>query len=202
MVLFSRLPLVDCEVRFLVQDDVPSVLRADRAAGGGARRVPARHAPAPAGADPRPGLHPARRGAGDGGQAIERAPGRADGRLRRPERRGVVVHDQLFLRLSRLLDPRRGRGMYNSFNANSRLLPLPAGPRVPLATSSSWSTCAAAERRLGPLSHADRAELPAGRAAEQPEPEQQPERPGGGARRSIEKQAEAAATGDDMPGRE
>lgn len=32
---------------------------------------------------------------------------------------------QLFLRLSKLLDPRMGRGLYNSFNANSRIFRYP-----------------------------------------------------------------------------
>ena len=32
---------------------------------------------------------------------------------------------QLFLRLSKLMDPRKGRGLYNSFNANSRVFRFP-----------------------------------------------------------------------------
>ena len=125
MVLYSRLPLEDVEVKFLVQDDVPSI-HATVVLGDGQRvRLHALH-PRP----PEP--------VNDQDSAPRDAELVVMGRVVHEHERQeptIVCGDlndvawsfttQLFLRLSKLLDPRMGRGLYNSFDANSRVFRFP-----------------------------------------------------------------------------
>jgi len=123
LVLFSRVPLLEARVEFLVQDDVPSVFAVLELAG---ERVVLR------GLHPRP-PEPLR--------DQDSAPRDAELVLvgRSIEKQGgaptIVAGDlndvawsattQLFLRLSGLLDPRMGRGFYNSYNARNPLVRWP-----------------------------------------------------------------------------
>jgi endonuclease/exonuclease/phosphatase (EEP) superfamily protein YafD len=200
LMLFSRLELVDCKVEFLVQDDIPSVFT--QVVLPGAPNVYLR------GIHPRP-PEPIR--------DMDSTPRDAElvlvGKLiqQAPDEPTVVAGDlndvawsptsQLFARLASLLDPRRGRGFYNSFNANNPILRWPldhvfhshhfrlvALQRLPNIGSDHFPM-------MVELSYEPDAPL------EQPEPipdsEDLEE-----AEEKLEKQAEAAATGDDRPGRE
>jgi endonuclease/exonuclease/phosphatase (EEP) superfamily protein YafD len=123
MVLFSRLPLLEARVEFLVQDDVPSVFAVIEVAG---ERVVLR------GLHPRP-PEPLR----DQDSTPRDAELVLVGRLVTKQNGAptVVAGDlndvawsattQLFLRLSGLLDPRMGRGFYNSYNARNPLVRWP-----------------------------------------------------------------------------
>ncbi|GIV59939.1 MAG: endonuclease [Rhodothermaceae bacterium] len=123
MLLFSRLPLENAGVRFLVEDDVPSMW-AEVVLPSGARFDLIGVHPRP----PRPDI---------GQDATKR-----DAELllvaRIVAERGrpaVVAGDlndvawshttRLFQRLSGLLDPRKGRGMYNTFHASYPFLRYP-----------------------------------------------------------------------------
>lgn len=126
MSVYSRLPFdAEPDVRFLVQDDIPSAHITLRLRDGQRVRLHALH--------PRP-PEPLRN--------QDSAPRDAELVLLGREIAGherhvptVVCGDlndvawsfttQLFLRLSHLLDPRRGRGPYNSYNANSRIFRFP-----------------------------------------------------------------------------
>lgn len=126
MVLYSRLPFEGTpKVRFLVQDDVPSIHATIRLKSGQTVCLHVMH--------PRP-PEPIRN--------QDSAPRDAElvliGREIAAEERHVptvVCGDlndvawsyttQLFIRLSKLLDPRMGRGMYNSYSANSRIFRFP-----------------------------------------------------------------------------
>jgi endonuclease/exonuclease/phosphatase (EEP) superfamily protein YafD len=125
MVLYSRLKLVDPEVRFVVQEDVPSIHTTIRLRDGQSVRIHALH-PRP----PEP--------MNDQDSAPRDAELIVMGKEIDEHQRGeptVVCGDlndvawsfttQLFLRLSKLLDPRMGRGMYNSFKADSRVWRFP-----------------------------------------------------------------------------
>jgi endonuclease/exonuclease/phosphatase (EEP) superfamily protein YafD len=126
MAIYSRLPFEgEPEVRFLVQDDIPSAHITLRLRDGQRVRLHALH--------PRP-PEPLR----DQDSAPRDAELVLMGKEIAEHERDVptvVCGDlndvawsyttQLFLRLSRLLDPRRGRGFYNSFNAESRLFRFP-----------------------------------------------------------------------------
>jgi endonuclease/exonuclease/phosphatase (EEP) superfamily protein YafD len=124
MALYSRLPLHGAEVRFLVQDDIPSIHVEVELEGG--ERVTL-HGVHPRPPEPNSGQDSAPRD----GELMTLAKGFA----RRRRRPTVVAGDlndvawsyttHLFLRESRLLDPRLGRGFYNTFNANSRLFRFP-----------------------------------------------------------------------------
>ncbi len=123
MVLYSRLPLLEARVEFLVQDDVPSVFAVVELAGD---RVVLR------GLHPRP-PEPVRN--------QDSTPRDAElvlvGRWIATQNGAptVVAGDlndvawsattQLFLRLSGLLDPRLGRGFYNTYNARNPLVRWP-----------------------------------------------------------------------------
>ncbi len=126
MVLYSRLPFEEePKVRFVVQDDVPSIHAIVRLKDGQRVCLHAMH--------PRP-PEPVRN--------QDSAPRDAElvliGKEIAAEERHVptvVCGDlndvawayttQLFLRLSKLLDPRMGRGQYNSYSANSRIFRFP-----------------------------------------------------------------------------
>lgn len=129
LILLSRLPLIDPQVRFLVQKDVPSVQTRIRLRGGREIWFYGLH--------PRPPV----RGNLDG--EIE-LPGSAprDAELviaaleLRDVREPVIVAGDFndvawshttrrFQRLSRTLDPRVGRGLYPTFHTGNRLLRFP-----------------------------------------------------------------------------
>lgn len=123
LILFSRLPLLEQRIDFLVQDDVPSVHVVFEIAG---ERI-ALH-----GLHPRP-PEPIRNQDSTPRDAELVVVGKKiakDGDL--PTIVAGDLNDvawsptsQLFLRLSGLLDPRMGRGLYNSYNANNPLFRFP-----------------------------------------------------------------------------
>ena len=123
MMLFSRLPLHDTEVQFLVQDDIPSIHTQVALPDG---RSIALH-----------GVHPRPPMPGENTRSTER-----DGELllvgnaiRESNLPCIVAGDlndvawsrttQLFKRVSGLLDPRIGRGFYNTFHAHYPFLRVP-----------------------------------------------------------------------------
>jgi endonuclease/exonuclease/phosphatase (EEP) superfamily protein YafD len=125
MVLYSRLPIERHDVRFLVQDDVPSIHATLRLRDGQKVCVHALH--------PRP-PEPVRDQDSAPRDAELVLMGKEISKHQRDEPT-IVCGDlndvawsytsQLFLRLSKLLDPRMGRGLYNSFNANWRVFRFP-----------------------------------------------------------------------------
>lgn len=200
LMLYSRLPLIDARVDFLVQDDIPSVHAVIELRDGVRVFLHGIH--------PRP-PEPIRDQDSTPrdaelvvmGRAIENA----------GDRPTVVAGDlndvawsptsELFVRLSGLLDPRKGRGMFNSWNAKMPLLRYPLDhvfhsnhfrlvelQRLPSIGSDHFPM-------LIELSYEPQAK------AEQPEPEKKPDDEEEADER-LEAQAQAAATGDDMPGRE
>lgn len=195
--VFSRLELVDPEVKFLVQDDIPSVHTRIRLEGGEEVFFYALH--------PRP-PEPIRDQPSAPRDAELVMVGREIGD--HPDRPTIIAGDlndvawsptsELFLRLSGLLDPRHGRGFYNSFSAKSRLFRYPLDhvfhsnefklidlQRLPAIGSDHFPIFI--ELLYDPQA-----------AAGQPETEKQPgdETEADG---KLHKQAEAAATGDGSP---
>ncbi len=124
MVLLSRFPLLDPKVDYLIQDDIPSIHTGIRLKSGVEVRLHGLH--------PRP-PEPIRDQPSSPRDAelvvVGRAIGEAD------DEPTIVAGDlndvawsptsELFVRLSGLLDPRTGRGFYNSYNAKSRLFRYP-----------------------------------------------------------------------------
>jgi len=123
MVLLSKLPIEKYKVRFLIQDDVPSIDASIRLKNGTLIRVVAVH--------PRP-PEPIR----DHDSTARDAELTMWGKELADEQRPVIIGGdlndvawsattRLFLRLSRLLDPRRGRGFFNSFHADHAYMRFP-----------------------------------------------------------------------------
>ena len=123
MILLSKLPLHDAEVRFLVQDDVPSIRAYIELPCGQRVRMYGLH--------PRP-PEPIR----DQDAAPRDAELVLVGReIEGSEQPTIVAGDlndvawsptsELFLRLSGLVDSRIGRGMYNTWNATNPLMRFP-----------------------------------------------------------------------------
>lgn len=123
LLLYSRLPLHDTELQFLIQDDIPSIHTQIRLPNG---RDIALH-----------GVHPRPPMPGENWRSIER-----DGELllvgkaiRESNLPCIVAGDlndvawsrttKLFKRISGLLDPRVGRGFYNTFHAHYPFLRVP-----------------------------------------------------------------------------
>ncbi|MEA3212391.1 MAG: hypothetical protein QOE70_5448 [Chthoniobacter sp.] len=124
MMLFSRFPLVESEVKFLVQEDIPSVHAALDLPSGDRVFLHGLH--------PRP-PEPIRDQDSTPRDAELVVVGRAI--RKNGDRPTIVAGDlndvawspttELFLRLSGLLDPRVGRGFYNSFHADNVLVRYP-----------------------------------------------------------------------------
>lgn len=200
LMLFSRLELVDCRVEFLVQDDIPSVSTQVVMRDGTAVFLHGIH--------PRP-PEPIRDQDSTPrdaelvvvGKRIQEA----------PDRPTVVAGDlndvawsptsELFTRLAGLLDPRRGRGFFNSYNAKNPFLRYPLDhvfhshhfrlvslERLPSVGSDHFPV-------LVELSYEPDAPL------EQPKPQMRESDPEE-AEEKLEEQAVAAATGADRPGNE
>jgi endonuclease/exonuclease/phosphatase (EEP) superfamily protein YafD len=123
MILFSRLPLHDTELQFLIQDDIPSIHTKVKLPTG---RDIALH-----------GVHPRPPMIGENTRSTERdgellLVGKAISKSNLP---CIVAGDlndvawsrttQLFKRVSGLLDPRVGRGFYNTFHAHYPFLRVP-----------------------------------------------------------------------------
>jgi endonuclease/exonuclease/phosphatase (EEP) superfamily protein YafD len=197
LMLFSRLPLVDPRVEFLVQDDIPSVHTGVRLGSGDVIHLHGLH--------PRP-PEPIRDQDSTPRDAELVLVGKSVGKT--PDRPTVVAGDlndvawsptsEQFMRLSRLLDPRRGRGLFNSYNAKNPFF------RYPLDHVFHSNHFRLVELRrldsigsdhfpmLVELSYEPRA------APQQPTP--RPDREDYvEAEEKLEEQAAAARTGDDRP---
>jgi endonuclease/exonuclease/phosphatase (EEP) superfamily protein YafD len=121
MILYSRLPLVQSEVRFLVDPDIPSVHARLRLRSDALIELIAVH-PRP----PRPADDTAER---DAELVLVGRQAKASGAPT------IVVGDlndvgwsqttQLFQQVSGLLDPRRGRGLYATYHADYPILRYP-----------------------------------------------------------------------------
>jgi endonuclease/exonuclease/phosphatase (EEP) superfamily protein YafD len=201
MMLFSRLPLVDPEIKFLVQDDIPSLHTGIRLRSGDVLVLHGLH--------PRP-PEPIRDQMSTPRDAELVTMGRMIGEGDRSVPT-VVAGDlndvawsptsELFLRLSGLLDPRMGRGFYNSFNANNPVFRFPLDH---VFHSNEFELVG-----LHRLEHVGSDHFPImielvyvpEARLEQPETQEengdQEE-----ADERIQDQVEAAATGDDRPSRE
>lgn len=200
MMLWSRFPLIEPRVEFLVQDDVPSVHARVRLPSGVEVVLHGLH--------PRP-PEPIRDQDSTPRDAELVMVGRAIGKT--SGRPTIVVGDlndvawsrttELFLQLSELLDPRIGRGFYNSYNADNplfrypldhvfhsnhfRLVELRRLPRIgsdhfPMLVELSYEPDARTSQSGLERTSADVEE----------------------AEERLEEQVEAAATGDDRPGTE
>lgn len=136
MHVYSRLPLEEAEIRFLVEDDVPSMHAALRMPCGVAVRM---HF-----------LHPAPPSPTENTESKERDAelvivARSVGEQEQPT---IVTGDlndvawssttRLFRKLSGLLDPRVGRGMFNTFHAN---IPFMRWPLDHLFHSEHFTVC-------------------------------------------------------------
>ncbi|HEY9197838.1 MAG TPA: endonuclease/exonuclease/phosphatase family protein [Gammaproteobacteria bacterium] len=123
MLLYSRLPLLDPEIRYLLKDGVPSMHVQIRLRSGRDLRFSAVHPEPPAPSEAETSL-----------------PRDAEllmvGREVREQKAPTVVAGdlndvawshttRLFQKTSRLLDPRKGRGMFNTFHAKLPLLRWP-----------------------------------------------------------------------------
>lgn len=121
MLLFSRLPLESCETRFLVERDIPSMRARLRLRSGDVIALHCIH-PRP----PLPGTSSYGRDAElvlTGREIVEdSAPAIVAGDLNDVAWSHTTT---LFQRISRMLDPRVGRGMFNSFHANYPWLRYP-----------------------------------------------------------------------------
>jgi len=200
LMLFSALRLIEPRVDFLVQHDVPSVHACVELRSGDRVYLHGLH--------PRP-PEPIR----DQDSTPRDAELVIVGRMIREagSRPTVVAGDlndvawsptsELFLRLSGLLDPRVGRGFYNSFHADKRLLRYPldhvfhsnhfkvvalrrlrhiGSDHFPMFIELSYEPEVQAEQPAAELEHGDQ------EAAEE----------------KLDDQAEAARTGDDRPAEE
>lgn len=123
MLLYSRLELIDPEVKYLVENDVPSIHTGIRLRSGTKIKLYAVH-PTP----PVPNENPR---ATERDKELLLVAERAKGSTEPV----IVVGDlndvawsfttELFLKMSGLLDPRRGRGFFNSFHAHYPFLRFP-----------------------------------------------------------------------------
>jgi endonuclease/exonuclease/phosphatase (EEP) superfamily protein YafD len=141
MLLYSRLPLVSCETRFLVRPEVPSMRAVVQLRSGDEIIIHAVH--------PRPPLPNSPTYGRDAELVLV---GRDIDRERRP---AIVIGDlndvawsyttRLFQRISHMVDPRVGRGMFNTFHAKH---PLARYPLDHVFHSRDFTL--AELRRLGP----------------------------------------------------
>lgn len=200
LMLLSRLELVGPRLDFLVQDDIPSVHTGFKLPDGTEAVLHGLH--------PRP-PEPVRDQDSTPRDAELVVVGRAIGDS--PDQPTVVAGDlndvawsrssELFLRLSGLLDPRMGRGLYNSYNAKNPLFRYPLDhvfhsshfrlvslERLPYVGSDHFPM-------LVELSYE-----PDARRRQEPMPERREDTLE--AEAMLREQAKAAATGDDRPGRE
>jgi endonuclease/exonuclease/phosphatase (EEP) superfamily protein YafD len=121
MLLYSRLPLASCDLRFAVSDDVPSMRAVVRLRSGDEVVLYVVHPPPPL---------PDSDSYGRDAELV-----RTGLEVRRDGRPSIVVGDlndvawsyttRLFKRVSRMVDPRVGRGLYSTFHARQPLARYP-----------------------------------------------------------------------------
>ena len=123
LTLFSRLELVDAEIKFLVEDDIPSFHTYVKLRSGALVKLYCLH--------PRPPVPT------ENTRSLERdAELLIVGRIAEKTDEPIIVAGDLndvawsrtttlFQKISGLLDPRKGRGLYNSFHANHWFLRFP-----------------------------------------------------------------------------
>ena len=123
MLLYSQLPIDDASVEFLIEDDVPSMHATVRLGSGARVRVHCLH--------PRPPVP------GESGSSAERDAELivVARRVQHAETPVIVCGDlndvawsrttRLFQKLSRLVDPRKGRGFFGTFHARYPFLRFP-----------------------------------------------------------------------------
>jgi endonuclease/exonuclease/phosphatase (EEP) superfamily protein YafD len=130
--LYSQLPLADSEVRYILEDDIPSILTKVRLADGQAFSLWAVH-PTP----PRPGDDTDERDAElllvAKEVAAQEAPAIVAGDLNDVAWSSTTT---LFQEISGTLDPRIGRGLYATFNAD---WPLMKWPLDHLFATEQWT---------------------------------------------------------------
>ncbi len=200
MMLFSRLPIVEARIEFMVQEDIPSVHAVFKLPSGDHVTLHGLHPRPPEpirdqDSTPRDAelvlMGRAIRAAGD-------VPTVVAGDLNDVAWSPV---SELFVRLSGLLDPRVGRGFFNSYNANNpvfrypldhvfhsnhfrlcelRRLPHIGSDHFPMFVELSYEPDASREQEPTPMQEGDIQE----------------------AEDKVELEVEAAQTGDDRPGRE
>ncbi|CAA9358632.1 MAG: hypothetical protein AVDCRST_MAG68-4218 [uncultured Gemmatimonadetes bacterium] len=200
MMLFSRLPIQEARIEFIVQEDIPSVHAVFELPSGDRVTLHGLHPRPPEplrdqDSTPRDAelvlVGRAIRAAGD-------VPTVVAGDLNDVAWSPV---SELFVRLSGLLDPRIGRGFFNSFNANNplfrypldhvfhsnhfrlcelRRLPHIGSDHFPMLVELSYEPDASREQAPTPVDESDLEE----------------------AEEKVELEVEAAKTGDDRPGRE
>jgi len=123
MLLYSRLPLSDMTVKYLVEQDIPSIHAWVHLPSGVKVRLY--------------GLHPRPPVPSENPRSTEKDAelvmvGKEAATLNAPVIVAGDLNDvawsyttALFQRLSRLLDPRKGRGFFNTFSANNPLVRIP-----------------------------------------------------------------------------
>ena len=123
MLLYSKLELIDASVKFLVEDDIPSIHTCIKLPSGDMIRF---H-----------GLHPTPPVPGENPRSTERDKEilKVAKSAKKSELPVIVAGDLndvawsyttlLFTKISGLLDPRVGRGFYNTFHAEHRLMRFP-----------------------------------------------------------------------------
>ncbi len=123
IMLFSRLEILESEIRFLVEDDVPSIFAKIRLADGGTFQLIC--------------IHPTPPVPGENTRSTERDKEiLMVGKIAKESALPVIVTgdlndvawsytNDLFQRTSGLLDPRKGRGFFNTFHAEHRFMRYP-----------------------------------------------------------------------------
>ena len=155
IMLFSRLEIIESEVRHLVEDDVPSIFALIKMPGGDPFQLYC--------------IHPTPPVPNENVRSTERDKEiLIIGKLAKKSPLPVIVSgdlndvawsytNQLFQNTSGLLDPRRGRGFYNTFHAKYPFFPLPARPYFLLTPLSTRRNRATARHWLRPFPDVDKA---------------------------------------------
>ena len=163
MLVFSRLPLREPQIRYILDKEIPSFHGGVQMPNNVLVNLHFLHPKPPA---PQESKNSARRDAEllVVGKAIQRHDGPT-----------IVAGDlndvawshtsELFRRLSRLLDPRIGRGLLPTFHADHKLLPLAAGPHFSFGALPPPAPGAPHPHRLRPLPYLHSSQLRAHRLA-------------------------------------